>query len=140
MHKAVVAPWLLATVLVSATGAGCNQPPGGEPSSAGTRGEKGDKGEPGPMGQTGLKGDKGEPGAVGATGPAGPTGVQGPVGPSGATGATGAMGPLNQDPKLVASTVQAEHLIHAPPSLKVLGGADDVRITSLVPVGAVARL
>ncbi|HPH28281.1 MAG TPA: hypothetical protein PLA87_15645, partial [Pseudomonadota bacterium] len=94
MHKAVVAPWLLATVLVSATGAGCNQPTGGEPGSAGTRGEKGDKGEPGPMGQTGLKGDKGEPGAVGATGPAGPTGVQGPVGPSGATGATGAMGSM----------------------------------------------
>lgn len=94
MHKAVVAPWLLATVLVSATGAGCNQPTGGEPGSAGTRGDKGDKGEPGPMGQTGLKGDKGEPGAVGATGPAGPTGVQGPVGPSGATGATGAMGSM----------------------------------------------
>jgi hypothetical protein len=47
---------------------------------------------------------------------------------------------LNQDPKLVASAVQAEHLIHAPPPLMVLGKADDVRITSLVPVGTVARL
>jgi hypothetical protein len=31
-------------------------------------------------------------------------------------------------------------LIHASPPLKVLGSADDVRITGLVPVGAVARL
>ena len=63
------------------------------PTSAGPRGEPGERGPKGDPGPEGSKGDPGPAGPAGASGPAGPKGSDGKQGPVGPTGPKGDPGP-----------------------------------------------